>query len=128
IELVYFNDMEIEKEIIALDDVGRMFYNETNLDYWANEDAFREYVKIKVPNDTLEVTKACLQIADQIMVDSIAKLFSERRYSIINDYLHSVNDSTTIRSSVANPKSPKNAGSKPLFEVKYTMTEEEADN
>jgi len=128
IELVYFNDMEIEKEIIALDDVGRMFYNETNLDYWANEDAFREYVKIKVPNDTLEVTKACLQIADQIMVDSIAKLFSERRYSIINDYLYSINDSTTIRSSVSNPKAPKNAGSKPLFEVKYTMTEEESSD
>jgi len=125
IELVYFNDMEIEKEILALDEVGKMFYNETNLDYWANEDAFRQFVKTIVPNDTLDVIKACLQIADRTMVDSLARLFSDRRYAIINNYLFSVNDSTMIRSSISNPNAPKNAGSKPLFEIKYTMKEEE---
>jgi hypothetical protein len=125
IELVYFNDMEIEKEIIALDEVGEMFYEETSQDYQANEDEFKAYVKTKAPNDTLEIAKACLQIVDIAMVDSIAKLYAERRYAIVNNYLNSVYDSTNIRSSVANPKAPKNTGSKPLFEVKYTMSEEE---
>jgi len=125
IELVYFNDMEIEKEILALDEVGKLFYTETNLDYWANEDVFRQYVKTLLPNDTLEVTKACLQIADISLVDSLAKLFSDSRYTTINNYLLSVNDSTTIRSSISNPNAPKNAGSKPLFEIKYSMSEEE---
>ncbi len=126
IELVYFNDVEIEKEIIALDEVGKMFYAETNLDYWANEDAFRQFVKIIVPNDTIEVTKACLQIAGQTMVDSLAKVFADKRYSIINSYLFKTNDSTMIRSSVSNPNTPKNVGSKPIFEVKYSMKEEES--
>jgi hypothetical protein len=125
IELVYFNDVEIEKEIIALDEVGKMFYAETNQDYWANEDAFRQFVKTIVPNDTLEVTKACLQIAGQTMVDSLARLFSDRRYAIINNYLFTANDSTMIRNSVSNPNAPKNVGSKPIFEVKYSMKEEE---
>lgn len=124
IELVYFNDDEIEKEVIALDEVGKMFYKKTSKDYYANEDEFREFVKSIVPNDTLEVTKACLQIADITMVDSLAKIYSESRYAIVNNYLKSVNDSTAIRSSIANPKAPKNAGSLPLFEVKYTMSEE----
>lgn len=127
IELVYFNDYEIEKEIIALDEVGKMFFAETNKDYWANEDEFRAFVKLKVPNDSLEVTKACFQIADINLVDSLTLLFSEKRNAMIHKYLHSVNDSTNIRSSIANPKAPKNAGSKPLFEVKYTMSEESED-
>lgn len=125
IELVYFNDVEIEKEIIALDEVGKMFYAETNQDYWANEDAFRQFVQTIVPNDTLEVTKACLQIAGQTMVDSLAKVFADKRYSIINSYLFKANDSTMIRNSVSNSNAPKNVGSKPIFEVKYTMKEEE---
>ena len=127
IELVYFNDYEIEKEIIALDEVGKMFFAETNKDYWANEDEFRAFVKTIIPDDSLAVTKACLQIADMVMVDSLTLLFSERRNTIINNYLNSINDSTIIRSSIANPKAPKNAGSKPLFEVKYTMSEESED-
>ncbi len=124
IELVYFNDYEIEKEVIALDEVGKMYYKKTSKDYWANEDEFREFVKIIIPNDTLEVTKACLQIADLTRVDSLSKIYSENRFAIVNNYLKSVNDSTAIRSSIANPKAPKNAGSLPLFEVKYTMSEE----
>lgn len=127
IELVYFNDVELEKEVIALDEVGKMYFKETNKDYWANEDEFREYVKTIIPNDSLEVTKACLQIADITLVDSLAKLFTDRRYANINNYLHSVNDSTAIRTSVSNPKAPKNAGSLPIFEAKYTMNEEEVE-
>lgn len=128
IELVYFNDVEIEKEVIALDEVGKMYYKKTSKDYWANEDEFIEYVRTLVPNDSLEVTKACLQIADITMIDSLTKFYTDRRYAIINNYLHSVNDSTTIRSSVSDPQAPKNAGSLPIFEVKYTMSEEEADD
>lgn len=127
IELVYFNDYEIEKENIALDEVGKMFFAETNKDYRANEDEFRAFVKTKLPIDTLEVTKVCLQIADITITDSLAKMYSESRFAILNDYLHSVNDSTSIRCSIANPKAPKNGGSKPLFEVKYTMSKEETD-
>ncbi len=81
-------------------------------------------LKTIIPNDTLEVTKACLQIADLTRVDSLSKIYSENRFAIVNNYLKSVNDSTAIRSSIANPKAPKNAGSLPLFEVKYTMSED----
>lgn len=125
IELVYFNDIEIEKEIIAMDEVGKMFYVETGINYMVDENAFRQFIHTKLPDDTLELKKTCLRIADPVLVDSLAKVFADKRYSVVNNYLSVANDSTMIRSSVSNPKAPKNGGSKPIFEVKYTMKEEE---
>lgn len=127
IELVYFNDKELEKEVIAVEEVGKMFYAETNEDWLVREKAFRKFIKEKVPNDTLEPSKACLQIADPILVDSLATLFANSRLKAVADYLQTKSDSTLITSRFSSKKTLKHSGSNPRFEVKYTMSEEGSD-
>ena len=123
IELVYFNDKELEKEVIAVEEVGKMFYAETNKNWLGNEKAFRKYLIERVPNDTLEASKACLQIANPIVVDSLATLFATTRLKSVANYLQIKSDSTIITSRFSSKKTLKHAGSNPRFEVKYTMSE-----
>ncbi len=81
IELVYFNDAEKEKEMIALTDLS----------------------------------------LEEEEVEKLATIFSNSRMTVLEKYLHSVNDSTQIKFSISNPGDPDNMGSKPFFRILYSL-------
>lgn len=124
IELVYFNDIEKEKEAIAIAQAGKMFAEETSGNYQEKEKEFTQFLQAKLGVDTLDVRTACMQLADRVALDSLVNFYSRVRKEQIEHYLTSLNDSTLIFTSVSNPDAPKNAGSLPMFEVKYSMMRE----
>jgi hypothetical protein len=124
IELVYFNDPNLEKNKIAIAEVGRMFADSLEMDYEKDKKAFEKFVAEKVASDSMDLGKACLQIADMNIVDSIANQYNQFRVSSLQDYLITVNDSTEIKVFLSKPEAPKNISSKPIFDIKYGMKEE----
>ena len=125
IELVYFNDPEMEKGAISAGLVGKEFEAKNpGMDHINDEKQFLEYVLDRVDNDTLELFQACRMLTDSVEVDSMIATMNGARMAGLSSYLEAVGDSTEIHVVSSNPKSPKNIGAKPVFEVKYGMKEE----
>jgi len=121
IELVYFNDVQLEKEQIAIVQAGNEFNAHSRKDYGEDEKAFVKYLHEQTNNDTLNILDASIALIDPKIVDSIAGLFAQKRVDIITQYLQASNDSTSIRTFIPEAAAPKHIGSKPVFEVKYSM-------
>ena len=123
IELVYFNDIEKERGQICIAEAGKQFSSETGKDYLTDKEDFKKYVTKEVQSDSIDLTLACLELTDKVVIDSLAAIFKEKRISLVNDYLMFANDSTCIFTSFSNSEAPGNIGSIPRFEVKYSMTD-----
>ena len=127
IELVYFNDIEKEKEQIAIDLLGQKF-NSKRRDYKKDEEEFARYVHKKIKNDTIDIGRACLQLADTEKVDTLANSFKRSRINSLKNYLASQSDSTQINFYIPKADAPKNIESKPIFEIKYSIRSMEKEN
>ena len=121
IELVYFNDANKEKEAIAVAEAGKLFLKETAKDYKKEEEEFSKFLRSKLAVDTLDIYSASVKLTDQLVLDSILNINTRVRREQIEKYLFSKNDSTQIYTTISNQNSPKNSGSLPVFEVKYSM-------
>lgn len=121
IELVYFNDIEKEKEQIAISQAGKMFEEQTNDSYAEDEDSFIAFLKDQTKSDSLSIAEASKLIVTTATLDSITELLVQKRMDLINGYLKTQNDSTKIKTFIPNADSPQNVGSKPLFDVKYSI-------
>ena len=127
IELVYFNDIETEKRQITVNEAGKLFTSETGKNYRNDEKDFIDFLKEKTKADSLDIVEASKTIVPATIIDSLSILFAQTRKNSLEKYLHSVNDSTQIRFNISDPKSPKNVGSLPQFETKYSMSEEQLE-
>jgi len=121
IELVYFNDTGKEKELIALQQVGEQFNRETGKDYQKDRKDFMVFLQQRNGLDTLDLESSCMRLVETSVLDSVSSLLMDKRITLLNDYLKTTNDSTSVRISIPDPDSPKNIGSRPQFEVKYSM-------
>jgi hypothetical protein len=124
IELVYFNDIQVEKQQIAVSEAGKIFTSATGKNYQSNEKEFTDFLKEKTLTDSLKIEEASFKLVPATVVDSIYLVYEQARKNNIEKYLHTVNDSTQIRFIGFDPKSPKNVGSIPQFETKYSLTDE----
>lgn len=126
IELVYFNDHQKEVEAIATEEISKRFFKERGLNAQENPEEFKNYVFQLAGSDTSDVRKACTTLVDSQLMDSLANMNNQIRKEKIDSYLNMTNESTNITSRMSNPKAPKNTGSIPIFEVKYSMKGEES--
>jgi len=124
IELIYFNDPTLEKKELAMVEVGKMFLQKTGKDSGANKVEFEQFVRELSQTDTVTLKDACLKIVQLTKLDSIYNVNSAHRISQITQYLNDSSDSTQIQVVSSLPEAPKNLGSKPVFEVKYGLKEE----
>ena len=126
IELVYFNDREIEKRQIAVDEAGKLFAKKTGKDYKGNEEDFIRFLKskTKIKTDSIDIASVSQKLISKEVIGSLLEKFENSRKHNIENHLSSVNDSSAIGVFVPDAKSPKNVGVKPTFEVKYTMKEQ----
>jgi hypothetical protein len=127
IELVYFNDSKIEKQQIAVSEAGKIFTTTTGKNYQSNEKEFNDFLKEKTLTDSLKIEEASFKLVPATVVDSLYLVFEQARKNSIEKYLHTVNDSTQIRFIGYDSKSPKNMGSIPQFETKYSLTDEKLE-
>ena len=124
IELVYFNDIETERRQIAVDEAGKLFFDNTGKDYRTKEEDFIGFLKEKTNADSVDIAEASKTLVPVTVIDSLAELYALTRKNSIEKYLHRVNDSTQIKFLIPDPQSPKNVGSFPQFELKYSMAVE----
>ena len=124
IELVYFNDIETERRQIAVDEAGKLFFDNSGKDYRTKEEDFIDFLKEKTKADSVDIVEASRALVPVTAIDSLAELYAMTRKSSIEKYLHQVNDSTQIKFLIPDPESPKNVGSFPQYEVKYSMAVE----
>jgi hypothetical protein len=121
IELSYFNDAALEKREIALAEAGKQFYAATGVDYKKDLEKFRLYLGEKLQIDTLSAVSGSLQLIGAHKIDSIQQSITKYRINRIESSLKSFSDSTRIRVAIPNKEVPENVGSRPVFELKYSV-------
>lgn len=123
IQMVYFNDISKEKEAIAVREIGNLFYMDTHNHYEKDEDKFAAYIKSKTLKDSVDVNIDCVSMVGDYKLDSIYRYYNDRRFYNLNAYLHAKSDSTLIKVTPYKSDAPKNIGSNPIFEMKYSIDE-----
>ena len=131
IEMTYYNDTELEKQAIAIEEAGKLFAVATGEDYKKEKERFTAFVMSKLQTDSLNKTQtdtfhlnaASKQLIGNLKLDSIEDSYTKKRISGIEAALHAIDDSTRIRLVIPNKESPENVGSRPVFELKFSMDE-----
>jgi hypothetical protein len=123
IDLNYFNDRELEKKEIAIAEAGKLFMSETGTEAKKEESKFAAFLSNKNPSSSGTLEIKCIQLIGEQRVDSIQHSYSLSRIRKIEDALRSVYDSTKIKVIIPNMDAPENVGSRPVFELKYSIDE-----
>ena len=127
IELVYFNDIEREKDQVAMDSLAQLYSIQSGEEVKMDDPKFEEFLIRESGSDSSDIRKAARMILTEQVIDSIVHRYALIRKQNLEDYLVSKNDSTQIRFLLSNSESPKNVGVMPTFEVKYSMKETEIE-
>ena len=122
-QLNYLNDNDLEKKDLALKEVGKIFAVQTGLEASKEAVKFNTFLNDKLPGSTLSMEEKCLQIIGNQKIDSIQQVFSNLRIKKIETALKQVNEATKIRIVVPDKQVPENIGSRPVFELKYSVEE-----
>lgn len=73
------------------------------------------------------ISGGAINYADDPEIRARAERMAALRKSLLEEHLHAVNDSTSIRITAADAQDPKNIGSRPVFMITYTLNETEQD-
>ena len=98
IELIYFNDPEKEAE---------------------------EIVRSATGMDSIQIQSLDPAATEKLEADSMVVVFNQTRIGNVEQYLLTASDSTQIVISSSDPRDPLNVGSRPRFEMRYSMKDEE---
>ena len=123
IELAYNNDPELEKREIAVGEAGKLFNSATGGDFKKEKDRFASFIAEKLKSDTVNVVRGSMQLLGSQKLDSIQNSFARKRIEKIEQALKASYDSTRIKVLITNKEAPENVGSRPVFELKYSMEE-----
>ena len=124
IEMEYFVDSKLQKEALAKSKIGQQYFSETQKDYLKDEEGFTIYVNMQMAGDSLSTDQKALALADPVTMDSLSVQFNRSRMAQLRNYLKSKKDSTLISIRAAEIKEPKNKGSQPVFDIRYSMLDE----
>jgi hypothetical protein len=123
IELIYYVDRQLQKEAIAKNEAGKLYFNETKKDYLEDENGFEAFLLNKSTSDSLDIKQLYMAITNSRKVDSIAKNKPNQLISSVNKHLHLANDSTQIKIRLSDLNSPMNIGSMPTLKVNFSFQE-----
>ena len=123
VELAYFNDRTMEKELIAYEEAGKMFREQTGNDYISKKEEFEIFLKTTLAKDTIDLYKDCMTLAGPEKISGIASHRNDIRVKLVEDYLRTKDTAGLIRLFIPGPEAVKNEGSRPVFEVKFSMEE-----
>jgi hypothetical protein len=123
IELAYFNDRTKEKELIGLDEAGKIFREKTGDDYTKHGEEFEAFIKQTLGKDTIDYYNDCIKLAGIEKTDSILNDHDSSRIRLVEDYLKSKDFTSKIKIFIPNADAVKNVGSPPVLEVKFSMEE-----
>ncbi|CDF78768.1 conserved hypothetical protein (DUF748) [Formosa agariphila KMM 3901] len=123
IEMLHYVDLDLQKEAIALAELGQAFNTETKKDYTKDEKAFETYLQTKVGSDSISVKDAILKLSADINLDALAAQYNTLLIKNTEAYLKEKNTFTKIKVLAADPKAPGHTGSKSRFKITYDLLE-----
>ena len=125
IELLYRNDTKLEKMDVISWYSQNSFTKRTGKKPLTNSAEYLSFLKTETRRDSLNIQDYERIFTPPAVADSILLMRENQRYNNVLNYLKSKNDSTTIKVVGYNPDEVLNIGSRPRFEVKYLLAEEE---
>ena len=123
IELAYYNDTELEKKDIAVQEAGKLFNTATGTDYRKEKEQFKSFIAKRLQSDTTNTVTGSILLIGNHKLDSIQSSYAQKRIQKIELALHAIDDSTRIKVLVPNKDAPENVGSRPVFELKFSIDE-----
>lgn len=126
IELACYNDFKKEKNEIAVGEAGKLFFTATGADYKKEEARFTSFLANLAKNiqsDSISLVSRCIQLIGNEKLDSIQEKYTQVRINKIETALYAAADSTKIKMFVPDKGAPENTGSRPIFELKYSIDE-----
>ncbi len=126
IEMVYYVDKQLQKEAIAKDEAGKIYFNETKKDYLKDEKDFETFILSKTAADSLDFKQSYMSLSNPILLDSVSKNNTKLIISNIEKYIEIEGGDTQIKVIVSDPKAPENTGSFPTLKVNFSMKEDES--
>jgi hypothetical protein len=119
----YFNDAGLEKKEIATQEAGKLFQTETGADYRKESEKFSAFLRMKLHSDTVNTVAASALLIGEHKLDSIQHNISQKRIKKIEAALRGFDESTRIKVTIPDSKTPENVGSRPVFELKFSIEE-----
>lgn len=134
IDMLYLNDIEIEKRHIAVQQIGNAFNEKYNKNYLEEEKKFKLYLLEKTQKDASEATiekmldsafveSACVSLASPVLIDSLARVYETKRIEGIREQLLLSETKNHIKVKKAKPDDAENIASKPVFKIIYSIEE-----
>jgi hypothetical protein len=123
IELAYYDDVNLEKRAIAVEEAGKLFNTATGADFKKDNTRFLSFLTEKVQSDTVNAVTGSIKLIGNQKLDSLQNVIAQKRFSKIEAALHAAYDSTKIKIFIPDKEVPENVGSRPDFELKCTMDE-----
>lgn len=135
INMLYLNDVEIEKRHIAVQQIGNDFNNKyKKKNYLDDEMEFKLYLLEKTQKDTSVATiekmldssfveQACISLSNPSVIDSLAKIYETKRIEGIKKQLLESKTKNHIKVTKSKPDDPENIASKPVFKIVYSIEE-----
>ncbi len=123
VELAYYNDPALEKQEIAVEEAGKLFTAATGADFKKEKARFTSFLAEKLQSDTVSMVPGSMKLIGNAKVDSIQNSFVKKRIRKIEQALRAADDSTRIKVFIPDPQAPENVGSRPVFELKYSIEE-----
>lgn len=123
VELAYYNDPALEKQEIAVEEAGKLFNAATGADFRKEKVKFTSFLAEKLHSDTASIVLGSMKLIGNPKVDSIQNSFVRKRIRKIEDALRTADDSTRIKIFIPDLRAPENVGSRPVFELKYSIEE-----
>ena len=123
IEIMYFNDVDLEKKEIAVDEAGKLFTAAKGLDYRKEKDQFTAFLSEKLKSDSINAISGSVQLIGEQKLDSIQQSYAQKRIRKIEAALLNIDSTTKIKVVIPNKEVPENVGSRPVFELKYSIDE-----
>ena len=123
IELNYYNDIELEKNEIALNEAGKMFTSETGADPNKDKTKMGAFLVQKLKSDTVGLVSGCKQLIGNQKLDSLQNNYAQKRIRKIEQALLKMDSTSKIRVFIPNRQVPENVGSRPVFELKCSVEE-----
>ena len=123
IEMAYYNDIELEKREIAVNEASRLFSAATGADAKKEKAQFLAFIAQKLQSDTVSLISGSVQLIGNQKLDSIQQSYTQNRIRKIEAALHQVDTTSKIKVIIPNREAPENVGSRPVFELKFSVEE-----
>lgn len=123
IEMNYFVDRNFQKEAIAKQEMGTLYFKDTQKDYIKDENGFEEFLQNKIGNDSISTDKAAVIIIGDEQLNELVLNQNNNLISKIRDYIKTSQESSLIQVNIIDPKDIKNKGLEPILKIEYGLQE-----